>query len=58
MTCDTKCIVPNAIGTTPMLYSNALFVLNIQLYKNMANFGYSIMRSFMPSGDSLEYDDQ
>jgi len=37
-----------------MLYSNALFVMNIQLYKNMVNYASSIMKSFTPSRASWE----
>jgi hypothetical protein len=53
---DMKCIVPTVTITGPMLLYNQAVLCAMEYWSNMERHTYSVMKSFMPSEDSLEYD--
>jgi len=54
---DFKCTVPTVTITGPMLWWNYTALYAMEYWSNMERYGYTVMKLFTPSEDSLEYND-
>jgi len=52
-----KCIVPTVTFTAPMLWWNQAVLCAMEYWSNMERYGYSVMKSFLPSEEYLDRDD-